>query len=90
MATRLGWTHHIPRLMVLANLMTLCEIRPVSAHRWFMEMFVDSSEWVMGPNVYGMGLFSDGGIFCDETVHLRLELPAQDERLQEGRVVRRR
>ena len=63
-AQRLGWTHHIPRLMVLGNLMTLCEIRPSSAHCWFMEMFVDSSEWVMGPNVYGMGLFSDGGIFA--------------------------
>ena len=63
-AQRLGWTHHIPRLMILGNLMTLCEIRPTSAHRWFMEMFVDSSEWVMGPNVYGMGLFSDGGIFA--------------------------
>ncbi len=63
-AQRFGWTHHIPRLMVLGNLMTLCEIRPQSAHRWFMEMFVDSSEWVMGPNVYGMGLFSDGGIFA--------------------------
>jgi deoxyribodipyrimidine photolyase-related protein len=63
-ALRLGWTHHIPRLMVIGNLMTLCEIRPASAHRWFMEMFVDSSEWVMGPNVYGMGIFSDGGIFA--------------------------
>jgi len=63
-AQRLGWTHHIPRLMVLGNMMTLCEIRPRSAHRWFMEMYVDSSEWVMGPNVYGMGLFSDGGIFA--------------------------
>jgi deoxyribodipyrimidine photolyase-related protein len=39
---RLGWTHHIPRLMILGNLMTLCEIRPPSAHRWFMEMFVYS------------------------------------------------
>ena len=61
---RLGWAHHIPRLMVLGNMMTLCEIRPRIAHDWFMEMFVDSSEWVMGPNVYGMGLFSDGGIFA--------------------------
>ena len=59
-----GWTHHIPRLMVLGNMMTLCEIKPTSAHRWFMEMFVDSANWVMGPNVYGMGLFSDGGIFA--------------------------
>ena len=63
-ANELGWTHHIPRLMVAANLMTLAEIRPRSAWRWFMEMYVDSSEWVMGPNVYGMGLFSDGGIFA--------------------------
>jgi deoxyribodipyrimidine photolyase-related protein len=63
-AIDLGWTHHIPRLMVLGNLMTLSEIRPNLAHRWFMEMYVDSSEWVMGPNVHGMGIFSDGGIFA--------------------------
>ncbi len=63
-AQRLGWTHHIQRLMVIANLMTLCEVRPAEAHRWFMEMYVDASDWVMGPNVYGMGLFSDGGLFA--------------------------
>lgn len=63
-AQTLGWTHHIPRLMIAGNLMTLCEIRPQSAHTWFMEMYVDSAEWVMGPNVYGMGIFSDGGIFA--------------------------
>ena len=63
-AQALGWTHHIPRLMIVANLMTLCEIEPRAAHDWFMEMYVDSSEWVMGPNVYGMGLFSDGGLFA--------------------------
>jgi deoxyribodipyrimidine photolyase-related protein len=61
---RLGWTHHIERLMVIGNLMTLCEIEPRTAWRWFMEMYVDSSEWVMGPNVYGMALFSDGGLFA--------------------------
>jgi len=63
-ALDLGWTHHIPRLMVAGNLMTLCEVHPGEAHRWFMEMYVDSSEWVMGPNVYGMALFSDGGLFA--------------------------
>jgi deoxyribodipyrimidine photolyase-related protein len=61
---RLGWAHHIQRLMIVGNLMTLCEFRPVIAWRWFMEMYVDSSEWVMGPNVYGMGIFSDGGMFA--------------------------
>ncbi|MEM9419570.1 MAG: cryptochrome/photolyase family protein [Planctomycetota bacterium] len=63
-ARRLGWTHHIERLMVLANLMNLCEVEPGDAYRWFMEMYVDSSDWVMGPNVYGMGLMSDGGVFA--------------------------
>ena len=59
-----GWSHHIERLMILANIMNLCEIHPKQVYKWFMEMFVDSSDWVMAPNVYGMGLFSDGGIFA--------------------------
>ena len=63
-ARDLGWQHHIERLMVMGNLLTLAQIHPHEAHRWFMEMFVDSSDWVMGPNVYGMGIFSDGGIFA--------------------------
>ncbi|MEO1237179.1 MAG: cryptochrome/photolyase family protein [Planctomycetota bacterium] len=63
-AKRLGWNHHIERLMVAGNLLNLCEVDPQEAHRWFMEMFVDSSDWVMGPNVYGMGLMSDGGVFA--------------------------
>ena len=58
-----GWVHHIERLMILCNIMNLCEINPRNVYKWFMEMFVDSSDWVMSPNVYGMGLFSDGGIF---------------------------
>lgn len=63
-ALKRGWNHHIERLMVIGNLMNLCEIHPQEAYRWFMEMYVDSSDWVMGPNVYGMALFSDGGIFA--------------------------
>ena len=63
-ADKFGWSHHIERLMILSNIMNLCEIEPKLVCKWFMEMFVDSSDWVMVPNVYGMGLFSDGGIFA--------------------------
>jgi deoxyribodipyrimidine photolyase-related protein len=59
-----GWAHHIERLMIAGNLMTLAEIHPDDAYRWFMEMFVDSADWVMVPNVYGMALFADGGVFA--------------------------
>jgi deoxyribodipyrimidine photolyase-related protein len=29
-----------------------------------MEMFVDSYDWVMVPNVYGMSQFADGGLLA--------------------------
>ena len=63
-AANSGYCHHIERLMVLGNIMNLCEIKPKQVYSWFMEMFVDSSDWVMVPNVYGMGLVSDGGTFA--------------------------
>jgi deoxyribodipyrimidine photolyase-related protein len=58
-----GYTHHINRLMVISNIMNLSGIHPNEIYKWFMEMFVDSSEWVMVPNVYGMGTFADAGVF---------------------------
>ena len=61
---KFGFTHHIPRLMIISNLMTLARIDPKEIYHWFMEMFIDSSEWVMTPNVFGMGTFADGGIFA--------------------------
>ncbi len=63
-ANEFGYCHHIERLMILSNVMLLSELNPREVHRWFMELFVDSADWVMGPNVYGMGQFSDGGIFA--------------------------
>ena len=63
-AKKLGWSNHIERLMVIANIMNLSMIEPAEIYNWFMEIYVDSSDWVMAPNVYGMGLFSDGGIFA--------------------------
>ena len=57
-----GYIHHIPRLMVISNIMNLCGIDPKEIYKWFMEMYIDSSEWVMVPNVFGMGTYADGGI----------------------------
>ena len=57
-----GYSHHIPRLMVISNLMNMCEINPKDIYKWFMEMYIDSSDWVMVPNVFGMATFSDGGL----------------------------
>lgn len=61
-----GWNHHIERLMVIANLMNLAEIHPREVYRFFMANYLDAYDWVMVPNVFGMGLTSDGGIFSSK------------------------
>ena len=57
-----GYLHHIERLMVIGNFMFLCEIKPDAVYSWFMELFIDSYDWVMVPNVYGMSQYADGGL----------------------------
>jgi deoxyribodipyrimidine photolyase-related protein len=57
-----GYCHHIERLMVMSNFMLLCDFDPDEVYRWFMELFMDAYDWVMVPNVYGMGQFADGGM----------------------------
>ena len=57
-----GYCHHIERLMVLGGFMFLCEIHPKEIYRWFMELFIDSYDWVMVPNVYAMSQNSAGGL----------------------------
>ncbi len=57
-----GYCHHIERLMILGGFMFLCEIKPEAIYQWFMELFVDSYDWVMVPNVYAMSQNADGGL----------------------------
>ena len=57
-----GYSHHINRLMIIGNIMNLSQVHPKQIYNWFMEMYVDSSDWVMVPNVFGMATFADGGI----------------------------
>ena len=59
-----AYAHHIERLMVLGNFMLLLEIKPSLVYKWFMELFIDSYDWVMVPNIYGMSQFADGGLLA--------------------------
>jgi len=59
---KFAYCHHIERLMVLGNFMVLCDIHPDAVYQWFMELFIDSYDWVMVPNVYGMSQHADGGL----------------------------
>ena len=59
-----GYCNHIERLMVLGNFMMLCEFDPDEVYKWFMELFIDSYDWVMVTNVYGMSQFADGGLMA--------------------------
>ena len=57
-----AYANHIERLMIIGNFMLLCEFDPDDVYKWFMELFIDSYDWVMVPNVYGMSQFADGGL----------------------------
>ena len=58
---RRAWVHHIPRLMVLSSLANLAGVEPRRVLEWMMDRYIDAAEWVMVPNVMGMGLWADGG-----------------------------
>lgn len=53
-----GYTHHIERLMLHGNFLFLNEVDPNDVYAWFMTQFIDSYDWVMVPNVYGMTQFT--------------------------------
>ena len=48
-----GYLHHIERLMILLNYMTLCEYNPKDICKWFLScVSIDAYDWVMKTNVY--------------------------------------
>jgi deoxyribodipyrimidine photolyase-related protein len=55
-----GYTHHIPRLMILSNLATLLDVSPRALTDWFWVAFTDAYDWVVEPNVLAMGTFATG------------------------------
>jgi deoxyribodipyrimidine photolyase-related protein len=59
-----GWTHHIPRLMVLGNYALQRGWNPEQLTDWFHRCFIDGYDWVMLPNVVGMSQHADGGLMA--------------------------
>jgi deoxyribodipyrimidine photolyase-related protein len=57
-----GWSHHITRLMVLANLATLAGVSPRELCDWFWCAYIDSWDWVVEPNVLAMGTYAFTGM----------------------------
>lgn len=59
---RLGYVHHIHRLMVFGLFAQLSGVHPYEFHRWHMAMYVDAVDWVSLPNTLGMSQYGDGGV----------------------------
>ncbi len=57
---REGWSHHITRLMVLANVALLLDVEPRQITEWFWIAYIDAFDWVVEPNVMAMGSFAVG------------------------------
>ena len=57
-----GYSHHITRLMVLSNLATLLDVSPRELTDWFWVAYTDAYDWVVEPNVLGMGTFALGDL----------------------------
>ena len=57
-----GYLHHIERLMIMGQFFLLTMVDPKDVYNWFISLVsMDSYEWVMIPNIYGMIMYADGG-----------------------------
>jgi deoxyribodipyrimidine photolyase-related protein len=57
-----GWSHHITRLVVLAGLANLLDVSPRALTDWFWVAYTDAYDWVVEPNVLGLGTFAVGDL----------------------------
>ncbi|TPW26371.1 cryptochrome/photolyase family protein [Pararhizobium mangrovi] len=61
-----AYAHHIQRLMVIGNFCLLAGLDPKEVQEWYLIVYHDAYEWVEMPNVVGMILFADGGLFASK------------------------
>ena len=57
-----GYSHHIERLMVLANFALVYGADPHQLDDWFRLAYVDAYTWVTTPNVVGMGSYATDAV----------------------------
>jgi deoxyribodipyrimidine photolyase-related protein len=57
-----GYSHHITRLMILSNIATLLDVSPRELTDWFWVAYTDAYDWVVEPNVLGMGTYAVGNL----------------------------
>lgn len=57
-----AYSHHITRLMVLSNIALLLDVNPREITDWFWVAYADAYDWVVEPNVLGMGVFAAGDL----------------------------
>ena len=63
---RLGYAHHIQRLMVTGLYALLLGVRPQEVHAWYLGVYVDAVEWAELPNTLGMSQYGDGGVMASK------------------------
>jgi len=63
---RLGYAHHIQRLMVTGLYALMFGVRPREVHEWYLAVYVDAVEWVELPNTIGMSQHADGGLMASK------------------------
>ena len=57
-----GYLHHIERLMIMGQFFLLTMVKPEDVFDWYISLVsMDSYQWVMYPNIYGMIMYADGG-----------------------------
>ncbi|MDY8107583.1 cryptochrome/photolyase family protein [Fulvimarina sp. 2208YS6-2-32] len=61
-----AYNHHIQRLMVIGNFCLLAGFDPAEVQEWYLTVYHDAYEWVEMPNVVGMILYADGGLFASK------------------------
>jgi deoxyribodipyrimidine photolyase-related protein len=63
---RLGYAHHIQRLMVTGLYALQLGVEPRRVHDWYLSVYVDAVEWVELPNTLGMSQYADGGVMASK------------------------